>query len=59
MLLANITSEMKVKTIYGALNELNKEYKIQAYKIEQNATFFHIDTNKDLKNLNKKKKGGQ
>ena len=59
MHLAEIAPKMAIKTIYSALNELNQEYKIQAYKIESEGSFFDIDTEEDLKNLNKKKKGGQ
>ncbi|TFG22086.1 MAG: hypothetical protein EU533_04690 [Promethearchaeota archaeon] len=59
MHLVNVAPKKKIKTIYRALNEVKKEYKVQAYKIENKGSFFDIDTNKDLKALSKKKKSGQ
>jgi NDP-sugar pyrophosphorylase family protein len=57
LLLANVVPKLNVNTIYEALNAIKKDYQIQACKIETNGKFFDIDTEIDLKNLNKKKSG--
>jgi NDP-sugar pyrophosphorylase family protein len=57
LLLANLAPKLNTNTIYEALNVIKKDYQIQAYKIETSGKFFDIDTETDLKNLNKKKSG--